>query len=72
MGLGDLAEKALSSAGITKERVVAVKRWLGLNGSCGCEDRKQRLNAFGFWVTRVLNGKTEKAEEHLEKLMDEK
>lgn len=67
MGLGDLVEKALSTVGVTKERV---EKWVG--GPCGCEERKAKLNALSYWVARVLNGKTEKAGEHLERLMDEK
>ena len=60
MGLGDAVEKALSAVGVTKERVEA---WVG--GPCGCEERRDKLNALGAWAARVLGGKTDRAREHL-------
>jgi hypothetical protein len=47
-GLGDLIESALSSVGVTEERV---KAWVG---DCGCSERKQRLNTLSDWALRVL------------------
>lgn len=49
MGLGDVVERALSSVGITKDRVEA---WLGR--PCGCAERQERLNALGYWAKRVV------------------
>lgn len=66
MGLGDAAEKALSAVGITKERV---ERWLGR--PCKCRQRQEKLNRFGYWVARVLSGKTERAEEYLEEMIED-
>ena len=64
MGLGDAVEKALSSVGITKERVT---RWLGK--PCGCEERKAKLNRLGWWAQRVLLGKTNYAREFIDGIM---
>lgn len=63
-GIGDALARALSAAGITPERVTA---WLGK--SCGCNERRERLNALGHWATRVLRGRTERAAEYLADLM---
>ena len=49
--LGDAVETALSSVGITEDRVT---RWLGRN--CGCRDRKERLNRFSRWIHAKLRG----------------
>jgi hypothetical protein len=65
MPLGDLIERALSIIGITSERV---QKYLG---DCGCCDRQERLNSLSLWATRVLSGRTERAEEHLRSLTDE-
>ncbi len=67
--LGDMVEQALSSVGITSERV---ERWVGK--PCGCKERRERLNALGSWVKRVLSGKTEDAAQHLDGIIsgDEK
>lgn len=66
MQLGDLTAQALAVVGLTPDRVEA---WLG--GECGCEERKQKLNALGFWVRRVLSGRTERAAEHLDTILQE-
>lgn len=66
MGLGDTVEMVLTKMGITKERV---ERWIG--APCGCKDRQDRLNRLGYWVRRVLTGKTEKAAEYLDSIMQE-
>lgn len=65
-GLGDAVENALSSVGITKDRV---SKWLGR--PCQCKERLEKLNRLGAWVSRVLSGKTDKAEEYLDQVMDE-
>lgn len=49
-GLGGRVEAALSFLGITKDRVEA---WVG--GPCGCEERKQKLNALGEWASSAVN-----------------
>ncbi len=41
-GLGDMVAAGLSAVGITPERVSAV-----IGGPCGCEERKEALNAAG-------------------------
>lgn len=66
MGLGDTIEAALSAVGITAERVSA---WLGR--PCGCAERRDKLNAVGFWAARVLAGKTERAREYLTSILGE-
>lgn len=63
--LGDQVEAALTKVGITKERV---SRWLGAD--CNCEERKQKLNNLHAWAKRVISGKTDKAEEYLDKIME--
>ena len=50
--LGDVVEKALSTVGITSERVEA---WLGK--PCNCKKRRDRLNALDAWARGVLTGK---------------
>lgn len=65
VGLGDLVSKALSTVGLSEERV---SRWVG--APCGCPERKEKLNRLGFWATRVLKGQLDKAREFLESLID--
>ena len=50
--LGDIVESALSSVGITKERVSS---WLG--EECGCEERKNKLNKLHKWAKDFIGGK---------------
>ena len=50
-GLGDLVERALSSVGITEERLSG---WLGR--PCGCRKRRDKLNKLGEWARRTLGG----------------
>lgn len=49
MNLGDIVAKALSSVGITEDRVSA---WIG--APCGCGERQQKLNELGWWARRAL------------------
>jgi len=49
---GDTVEAALTSVGITKDRVT---NWLG---SCQCAERKKRLNALGQWAHDLLARKS--------------
>lgn len=64
--LGDRIESALSSVGITSERI---ERWLGM--PCNCGGRKQKLNRLDAWATRIVSGCTEKAVYYLETLLSE-
>jgi len=64
-GLGDKVEQALSSVGITFERV---EKWLGK--PCGCKERKKKLNKLGAWVQRVLSGDKNNAEKSLHDVME--
>ena len=50
-GLGDVVEQALTSVGVTKERVT---RWMGKD--CNCKERQQRLNELGNWARQTLGG----------------
>lgn len=63
MQLGDAIESALSSVGITKDRVSA---WLG---DCGCDDRQRRLNSLGRWAAGVVAGIVDKPKETAEDLL---
>lgn len=47
IALGDLAEKALTTIGITKERVERITR-----KPCGCKARQRWMNQAGFAVQR--------------------
>ena len=65
--LGDMIEKALTTVGVTSERVEA---WVG--GPCNCADRREKLNQLWRWAARVLDGKTEKAEMYLDGIINER
>ncbi len=60
-GLGDTVESALTSVGITSEKV---EKWLGR--PCNCHGRKQKLNQIGNWAKRILKGNTDEAENELD------
>jgi hypothetical protein len=45
--VGDVVEKALTSIGITKERVEKLTRTAGKPGGCGCAARQKWLNDWG-------------------------
>lgn len=62
--LGDMVEKALSTVGITEERV---GKWLG--APCGCKERQEKLNRLGAWVKSLFSGSAKK--EHLEEMLSE-
>lgn len=64
MRLGDKVEQALSAVGVTQERVT---KFLG--HECGCGERKEKLNQLGAWASRVLRGKTEDANGHLDDIL---
>lgn len=65
--LGDAIHSALALVGVTPERVT---RWLGR--PCGCEERRQKLNALSRWAARVLSGRSEKAGEYLDRITEER
>ena len=46
VGLGDMVAAGLSLLGITKERVNAVAKSVGVD-DCGCDERQRRLNELG-------------------------
>jgi len=48
--VGDLVEKALTTIGITQERVERLTRTEGKPGGCGCAGRKKWLNEAGAKV----------------------
>jgi len=48
--VGDLVENALTSVGITRERVERLTRTEGKPGGCGCDGRKKWLNEAGAKV----------------------
>ena len=52
--VGDLVEKALTSVGITQERVERLTRTDGKPGGCGCQGRKKWLNEAGVQVQRAI------------------
>lgn len=64
---GDVVSKALSTIGVTPERV---SEWIGAD--CGCKERRQRLNELGDWSGKVINGAISNAKERLEGLVGKK
>lgn len=50
-GFGDLIASALSTVGITEERVAA---WVG--GECNCAARREKLNRLGEWAKSLIAG----------------
>lgn len=66
MQLGDAVSEALSLIGLTP---VVVHDWIG--ASCGCDQRRHRLNALGNWALHVLRRGKIGALEHLNRMMDD-
>lgn len=64
-GLGDRISQALTTVGVTEERVSS---WL--RQPCGCRERRQRLNQLGSWAARILQGSLDKAEEYLDNIIN--
>ena len=63
--MGDMIEKALSSVGITEERV---KKYVW----CRCKQRKQRFNEVHQWaegVVKGLWGSVVEAKKHIEDVL---
>lgn len=52
--VGDLVQKALTSVGITQERVERLTRTAGKPGGCGCKQRKRWLNEKGVEVQKAV------------------
>lgn len=52
--VGDLVEKALTSVGITKDRVESITRTAGKPGGCGCQGRKRWMNEQGVKVQKAI------------------
>jgi hypothetical protein len=50
--LGDKISQALSTVGITQDRVSS---WLG--APCGCRERQEKLNLLHNWAKRFFAGK---------------
>lgn len=65
--LGDYIKRALSRIGVTEERVARIFKV----DSCGCESRRQKLNALHAWARRVLRGKVRGAEKFLDDILGE-
>lgn len=59
--IGDVLEKWLTSAGITKERVERLTKKVGKSGGCGCQQRQQWLNEKGVKLQRRLRALLERA-----------
>lgn len=58
--VGDLVEKALTSVGITQERVEKLTRTAGKPGGCGCAGRKKWLNEKGVEVQKAIRDTAKK------------
>lgn len=65
-GLGTLIESALSKVGITEDKLAKL-----LGKSCGCSDRRDKLDNLTIWARRVLSGKVKDAERHLEEVISD-
>lgn len=64
--LGTLIESALSTIGITSERV---EKWLG--APCGCQERRDKLDQISHWAIRIVKGKVSNAREYLSGIIGE-
>lgn len=64
MYLGEFVERALSTLGVTKDRV---EQWVGK--PCGCRERKQKLDALDKWARQSLAKGGEQAVEYLRRLI---
>lgn len=66
MLIGDKVESALAALGVDKARVEAF-----LGRPCRCHERRESLNQLHRWAARVVQGKTERAREFLEKILSQ-
>lgn len=64
--LGDHIEEALTSVGITSDRV---SKFLGR--PCGCKERKEKLNRLHAWAIRVMGGHVEEGKKDIEEMLNE-
>ena len=67
LGLGDLIESALSTVGITPDRVTKL-----IGRDCGCKKRKEWLNRITLWSKKVPTLDPEEARRHFEQMEKEK
>ena len=67
MELGDAVKAALTSVGVTENRV---KAWLNSDSCSGCQERREKLNELSRWSKRVLKGKFDRAKTYLRELID--
>ncbi len=65
-GLGTRVAFALSSVGVTPERV---EEWLGT--PCNCRERQEKLDQLSRWACRVARGKVEGALDFLKAILGE-
>ncbi len=65
-GLGTHIAAALSSVGVTPERV---EGWLG--EPCNCRERQEKLDQLSRWACRVARGKVDGAFGFLRSIMGE-
>lgn len=66
MKLGDATAAALEKLGITSERI---ESWLGV--PCNCEERRIKLNQLDTWARRIIKGRTERALDHLQEILEQ-
>lgn len=62
--LGDAISTALSSVGITEDRV---SKWLGR--PCGCAKRRKKLNELSDWAIMVATNTAKNPKEAIEKIL---
>lgn len=63
--VGTVIERALSSIGITSEKV---EKFLGR--PCGCKRRRDKLNQLSNWAFRVIRGSEPAPRESLDKMIE--
>lgn len=62
--LGDAVEAALSTVGITMERV---EKWLGR--PCRCRERRRKLNQLDDWVKKIITGEEDKSRQEFDTMV---
>ena len=62
--LGDAVKTALSTVGVTEERV---QTWIG--GRCNCAGRRKKLNDLSQWAEKLVKGQI--TEESAKKELDD-
>jgi hypothetical protein len=61
---GDQLRDALAAVGVTKEEI---ERWLG--APCGCDERRQKLNALHLWLKQTTHKGFSRAKEFLKRII---